>query len=145
MHQDEKIASKKEVLQRRWYEARMDKITLLNHPVDVLCDNVRQSATKVIISSSPLKSGLQVSVGHFFYLISQKISHFWISVASGLVRLWVDLCGTQSLVRQELAPVRTCTKKAQKAGRPLSFNLFRYAPPQAVRDVTQTVRQIPIQ
>lgn len=54
----------------------MDKITLLNHPVDVLCDNVRQNATKVIISSSPLKSGLQVSVGHFFYLISQKISHF---------------------------------------------------------------------
>ena len=46
--------------------------------------------------------------------------------------------------RQELAPVRTCTKKAQKAGRPLSFNLFRYAPPQAVRDVTHTVRQIPI-
>ena len=29
-----------------------------------------------LISSSPLKSGLQVSVGHFFYLISQKISHF---------------------------------------------------------------------
>ena len=25
---------------------------------------------------SPLKSGLQVSVSHFFYLISQKISHF---------------------------------------------------------------------
>ena len=48
-------------------------------------------------------------------------------------------------VRQELAPVRTCTEKAQKAGRPLSFNLFRYAPPQAVRDVTHTVRQIPIQ
>lgn len=47
-------------------------------------------------------------------------------------------------VRQELAPVRTCTEKAQKAGRPLSFNLFRYAPPQAVRDVTHTVRQIPI-
>ena len=88
MHQDEKIALKKEVLQRRWYEARMDKITLLNHPVDVLCDNVRQNATKVIISSSPLKSGLQVSVGHFFYLIFPKISHFWISVASGLVRLW---------------------------------------------------------
>ena len=37
-------------------------------------------------------------------------------------------------VRQELAPVRTCTKKAQKAVRPLSFNLFRYAPPQAVRE-----------
>ena len=48
-------------------------------------------------------------------------------------------------VRQELAPVRTCRKKAQKAGRPLSFNLFSYAPPQAVRDVTHTVRQIPIQ
>ena len=47
-------------------------------------------------------------------------------------------------VRQELAPVRTCTKKAQKAGRPLSFNLFRYAPPQAVRDVTHAVRQIPL-
>lgn len=31
----------------------MDKITLLNHPVDVLCDNVRQNATKEIISSSP--------------------------------------------------------------------------------------------
>ena len=46
-------------------------------------------------------------------------------------------------VRQELAPVRTCTKKAQKAGRPLIFNLFRYAPPQAVRDVAHTVRQIP--
>ena len=54
----------------------MDKITLLNHTVDVLCDNVRQNATKVIISSSPQKSGLQVSVGHFFYLISPKISHF---------------------------------------------------------------------
>ena len=25
---------------------------------------------------SPLKSGLQASVGRFFYLISQKISHF---------------------------------------------------------------------
>ena len=48
-------------------------------------------------------------------------------------------------VRQELAPVRTCTEKAQKAVRPLSFNLFRYAPPQAVRDVTHAVRQIPIQ
>ena len=48
-------------------------------------------------------------------------------------------------VRQELAPVRTCTKKAQKAVRPLSFNLFRYVPPQAVRDVTHAVRQIPIQ
>ena len=47
-------------------------------------------------------------------------------------------------VRQELAPVRTCTEKAQKAGRPLSFNLFRYAPPQAVRDVARAVRQIPI-
>ena len=27
--------------------------------------------------------------------------------------------------------------------RPLIFNLFRYAPPQAVRDVTHNVRQIP--
>ena len=45
-------------------------------------------------------------------------------------------------VRQELAPVRTW-KKAQKAGRPLSFNLFSYAPPQAVRDVTHAVRHIP--
>ena len=50
----------------------MCKIALLNHPIDVLCDNVRQNATKEIISSSPLKSGLQVSVGHFFYLISPK-------------------------------------------------------------------------
>lgn len=50
----------------------MDKISLLNHSVGVLCDNVRQNATKVILSSSPLKSGLQVSVGHFFYLISPK-------------------------------------------------------------------------
>lgn len=25
---------------------------------------------------SPLKSGLQIPVSHFFYLISQKISHF---------------------------------------------------------------------
>ena len=30
----------------------------------------------VHIPLSPLKSGLQVSVSHFFYLISQKISHF---------------------------------------------------------------------
>ena len=48
-------------------------------------------------------------------------------------------------VRQEHAPVRACTNKVQKAGRPLSFNLFRYAPPQAVRDVARAVRQIPIQ
>ena len=31
----------------------MDKISLLNHSVGVLCDNVRQNATKVILSSSP--------------------------------------------------------------------------------------------
>ena len=111
MHQDEKIALKKEVLQRRWYEARMDKITLLNHPVDVLCDNVRQNATKVIISSSPLKSGLQVSVGHFFYLISQKISHFWISVASGLVRLWS--------VRNSILLRTSCGKSPTASGREL--------------------------
>lgn len=52
----------------------MDKISLLNHSVGVLCDNVRQNATKVILSSSPLKSGLQVSVGHFFYLISHFLN-----------------------------------------------------------------------
>lgn len=28
----------------------MDKISLLNHSVGVLCDNVRQNATKVILS-----------------------------------------------------------------------------------------------
>ena len=28
------------------------------------------------IPLSPLKSGLQIPVGHFFYLVSPKISHF---------------------------------------------------------------------
>lgn len=68
----------------------MDKITLLNHPVDVLCDNVRQNATKVIVSSSPLKSGSQVSVGHFFNLVSQKISHF---LNSGRKRICTIMSG----------------------------------------------------
>ena len=34
---------------------------------------------------SPLKSGLQVSVGHFFYLVSPKISHF---LNSGRKQTW---------------------------------------------------------
>ena len=119
MHQDEKIASKKEVLQRRWYEARMDKITLLNHPVDVLCDNVRQNATKVIVSSSPLKSGLQVSVGHFFYLISQKISYFWLNVKSRLICISFlnfvrkRTCAIMSC--QELDPVEAFLEKSPTA------------------------------
>lgn len=43
---------------------------------------------------SPLKSGLQIPVSHFFYLISQKISHFLnfgrkqtCAVMSGFVRM----------------------------------------------------------
>ena len=67
---------------------------------------------RVRISSSPLKSGLQVSVSHFFYLISQKISHFfWISVASGLVRLWA--------VRNSILLRTSCVKSPTASGREL--------------------------